>query len=90
MTNLLIAGNLKAQHAVSEMQNIYVSHGPILSQIDDGVNEATLYFRRSIWSKKLDLTLRSLADLLQCSTTEYLYDKQLGQVIVCFKRQEVR
>jgi hypothetical protein len=86
MTNLLIAGNLKVQHAILEMQNIHISHEPILSQIDDGVNEATLYFRRSIWSKELDLTLRSLADLLQCSTTEYLYDKQLGQVIVCFKR----
>jgi hypothetical protein len=86
MTELLIARNSKAQRVVSEMQNIYVSHGPILSQIDDGVNEATLYFRRSIWSKDLDLTLRSLADLLQCSVTEYLYDKDSGQVIVCFKR----
>jgi len=86
MTELLIARNSKAQRVVSEMQNIYVSHGPILSQIDDGVNEATLYFRRSIWSKDLDLTLRSLADLLQCSVTEYLYDKDSGQVIVCFKQ----
>jgi hypothetical protein len=86
MTELLIARNSKAQRVVTEMQNIFVSHGPILSQIDDGVNEATLYFRRSIWSKDLDLTLRSLADLLQCSVTEYLYDKDSGQVIVCFKR----
>jgi hypothetical protein len=86
MTELLIARNSKAQRVVTEMQNISVSHGPILSQIDDGVNEATLYFRRSIWSKDLDLTLRSLADLLQCSVTEYLYDKDSGQVIVCFKR----
>ena len=86
MTRLLIASNSKAQYAVSEMQNIYISHGPILSRIDDGVDEATLYFRRSIWSKDLDLTLRSLADLLECSVTEYLYDKDSGQVIVCFKR----
>ena len=86
MTRLLIASNPKAQCAVSEMQNLYISHGPILTQIDDGVDEATLYFRRSIWSKDLDLTLRSLADLLECSVTEYLYDKDSGQVIVCFKR----
>lgn len=86
MTRLLIASNSKAQYAVSEMRNIYISHGPILSRIDDGVDEATLYFRRSIWSKDLDLTLRSLADLLECSVTEYLYDKDSGQVIVCFKR----
>lgn len=86
MTKLLIASNSKAQYAVSEMQNIYISHGPILSRIDDGIDEATLYFRRSIWSKDLDLTLRSLADLLQCSVTQYLYDKESGQVIVCFKR----
>lgn len=86
MTRSLIASNSKAQYAVSEMQNIYISHGPILSRIDDGVDEATLYFRRSIWSKDLDLTLRSLADLLECSVTEYLYDKDSGQVIVCFKR----
>jgi hypothetical protein len=86
MTKLLIASNSKAQRAVSEMQSIYIAHGPILSRIDDEVNEATLYFRRSIWSKDLDLTLRSLADLLECSVTEYLYDKDSGQVIVCFKR----
>ncbi|NDB81664.1 MAG: hypothetical protein EB127_02760 [Alphaproteobacteria bacterium] len=86
MTNLLIAGNSKAQRAILEMKNIYISHGPILSRIDDGVDEATLYFRRSIWSKQLDLTLRSLADLLECSVTEYLYDKDSGQIIVCFKR----
>lgn len=86
MTRLLIASNSKAQRVILEMQNIYISHEPILSQIDDGVNEATLYFRRSIWSKDLDLTLRSLADLLECSVTEYLYDKDSGQVIVCFKR----
>ena len=86
MTKLLIASNSKAQYAVSEMQNIYISYGPILSRIDDGADEATLYFRRSIWSKDLDLTLRSLADLLQCSVTQYLYDKESGQVIVCFKR----
>lgn len=86
MIDLLIAGNPKACRAITEMQNIYISHAPILSQIDDGVNEATLYFRRSIWSKQLDLTLRSIADLLQCSVTEYLYDKESGQVIVCFKR----
>lgn len=86
MTRLLIASNSKAQRVVLEMQNIYIAHGPILSRIDDGVDEATLYFRRSIWSKDLDLTLRSLADLLECSVTEYLYDKDSGQVIVCFKR----
>jgi hypothetical protein len=86
MTRLLIASNSKVQRAVLEMQNIYIAHGPILSQIDDGVNEATLYFRRSVWSKDLDLTLRSLADLLECSVTEYLYDKDSGQIIVCFKR----
>jgi len=86
MTRLLIASNSKVQRAVLEMQNIYIAHGPILSQIDDGVNEATLYFRRSVWSKELDLTLRSLADLLECSVTEYLYDKDSGQIIVCFKR----
>ena len=86
MTKLLVASNSKVQRAILEMQNIYISHGPILSQIDDGTNEATLYFRRSIWSKDLDLTLRSLADLLECSVTEYLYDKDSGQVIVCFKR----
>ena len=86
MTSLLVAGNPKAHRAILEMQNSYISHGPILSQIDDGVNEATLYFRRSIWSKQLDFTLRSIADLLQCSVTEYLYDKESGQVIVCFKR----
>ena len=86
MTKLLIASNSKVNCAVLEMQNIYISHGPMLSQIDDGVDEATLYFRRSIWSKQLDLTLRSLADLLECSVTEYLYDKDSGQVIVCFKR----
>jgi hypothetical protein len=86
MTKLLIASNSKAQRAVVEMQTICIAHGPILSRIDDGVNEATLYFRRSIWSKDLDLTLRSLADLLECSVTEYLYDKDSGQVIVCFKR----
>jgi hypothetical protein len=86
MTKLLVASNSKVNRAVSEMQNIYISHAPMLSQIDDGVDEATLYFRRSIWSKQLDLTLRSLADLLECSVTEYLYDKDSGQVIVCFKR----
>jgi hypothetical protein len=86
MTNSLIASNPKAQLAILEMQTIYISHGPILDRIDDGLNEATLYFRRSIWSKQLDLTLRSIADLLQCSVTEYLYDKDSGQVIVCFKR----
>jgi hypothetical protein len=86
MTKLLVASNSKVNCAVSEMQNIYISHAPMLSQIDDGVDEATLYFRRSIWSKQLDLTLRSLADLLECSVTEYLYDKDSGQVIVCFKR----
>jgi hypothetical protein len=86
MTKLLIASNSKVNCAVLEMQSIYISHGPMLSQIDDGVDEATLYFRRSIWSKQLDLTLRSLADLLECSVTEYLYDKDSGQVIVCFKR----
>ena len=82
----LISGNPRAYAAILEMQSIYISHKPILSQIDDGVNEVTLYFRRSIWSKQLDLTLRSLADLLKCSVTEYLYDKESGQVIVCFKR----
>lgn len=86
MTSRLIASNPRAHQAILEMQNICISYAPILSQIDDGVNEATLYFRRSIWSKQLDLTLRSIADLLQCSVTEYLYDKESGQVIVCFKR----
>lgn len=86
MTKLLIASNSKAQRVVVEMQSIYIAHGPILSRIDDKVDEATLYFRRSIWSKDLDLTLRSLADLLECSVTEYLYDKESAQVIVCFKR----
>ena len=86
MTSSLIASNLTAHAAILEMQNIYISHAPILSQIDDGINEATLYFRRSIWSKQLDLTIRSIADLLQCSVTEYLYDKDSGQIIVCFKR----
>lgn len=86
MTKLLVASNSKVHRAILEMQNIYIAHGPILSQIDDGVNEATLYFRRSVWSKELDLTLRSLADLLECSVTEYLYDKDSGQIIVCFKR----
>jgi hypothetical protein len=86
MTRLLIASNSKVQRAVLEMQNIHIAHGPILDQIEDGVDEATLYFRRSVWSKDLDLTLRSLADLLECSVTEYLYDKDSGQIIVCFKR----
>ncbi len=86
MNKLLIASNCQALAAVLEMKSIYIAHAPMLNQIDDGVNEATLYFRRSIWSKQLDLTLRSLADLLQCSVTEYLYDKESGQVIVCFKR----
>ena len=86
MNKLLIASNYQALAAVLEMKSIYIAQAPMLSQIDDGVNEATLYFRRSIWSKQLDLTLRSLADLLQCSVTEYLYDKESGQVIVCFKR----
>lgn len=86
MTKLLIASNSKAQRVISEMQILYISHGPMLTRIEDGVDEATLYFRRSIWSKQLDLTLRSLADLLECSVTEYLYDKDAGQVIVCFKR----
>lgn len=86
MTSSLVASNPKAHSAVLEMKNIYIACGPLLSQIDDGVNEATLYFRRSIWSKELDLTLRSIADLLQCSVTEYLYDKESGQIIVCFKR----
>jgi hypothetical protein len=82
----MFAENLKVTSIIFNLLLIEVSGHKLLTEVQDGATEATLCFSLELWSQEVDNLTRSIADLLESSTTLYAYDRELKKIIVTFQR----
>jgi hypothetical protein len=86
MSITLFASNVKVENIIFELSNIYNFNVKLLTEVQDGVEEATLIFNAVLWSEEIEDITKSIADLLVCNQTFYAYDKAKLKIIVTFKK----
>ena len=84
--DLLFATNSKVSKILLNLSNIVAFNVKLLTEVQDGVNDASLTFNSVLWSDEIENITKAIADLLDCKQTFYAYDKANLKIIVTFKK----
>lgn len=87
-TALIFADNKKVSAIISELSIITFSEIKLLTEVQDGVNSASLTFHPALWSEEIENITKSIADFLDCNETFYAYDKNSVKIIVTFNKRD--
>ena len=85
-SELLFASNSKVSEILLNLSNIVAFNVKLLTEVQDGVTDASLTFNPVLWSEEIENITKGIANLLDCKQTFYAYDKANLKIIVTFKK----
>jgi hypothetical protein len=82
----MFAENKKVLAIIYELSTIDAFNVRLLTEVQDGLESASLSFHPVLWSEDIENITKNIADLLDCKQTYYAYDKALLKIIVTFNK----
>ena len=85
-SSLMFAENKKVLAIIYELSTIDAFNVKLLTEVQDGLDSASLFFHPVLWSEDIENITKNIADLLDCKQTLYVYDEFRQRVIVTFNK----